>query len=71
MSNVNAMLDELETQVVLYRYSIRRKNPKLDEDQLRTLLRIKVNRKFQEENKKILCEMMKSHFNFLNGFHKR
>lgn len=71
MSNVDAMLDELETQVVLYRYSIRRKNSKLDEDQLRTLLRTKVNRKFQEKNKKILCEMMNSHFNFLNSFHKR
>ena len=65
------MLDELETQVLLYRYSIKRKHLEMDEEQLRIMLRNKVNRKFQERNKKILCEMMNSHLNFLNGVHER
>jgi len=60
-------MDELENQVLLYRYSIRRENPDLSEDELRSLLRNKVNRKFQEKNKKILREMMNSHLNFLNS----
>ena len=70
MDNGNIMLDMLESQVSLYRYSIMRKNFGLDSNQLRNLLRNKINRKFQEVNKKIWSEIMASHLNLLNSTHE-
>jgi uncharacterized protein with HEPN domain len=71
MDRTDAMLDELETQVLLYRYSIKRENHNMADEQLRDMLRNKVNRKFQKINKKILCEIMNSHLNLLNSQHER
>jgi len=66
MGRGDIMLEELETQVLLYRYSIMRDNPEIDKEQLRN----KVNRKFKEKNKKVLCEMMSSHLNLRDSRHK-
>ncbi|MCF7798481.1 hypothetical protein K9M74_01110 [Candidatus Woesearchaeota archaeon] len=66
MSDVDTALDALESQVLLYRYSVRRENPKLDEKELRVLMRKKVNSKFQKESKKIMKDILQSHFDLLN-----
>jgi len=70
MGNINMALDELENQVLLYRYSVRRNNPKLSEEEIRNLMRSKVNRKFQKENKKLLKNMLQSHLDLLNSVHE-
>ena len=63
-------LDDLENQVLMYRYTIMRENSNKSEEELRSILRKKVNRKFQEQNKKILAGMLDSHLNFLNSIHE-
>ena len=70
MNRIDVMLDDFETQILLYRYSLRRKNPELSEEKMKIMLREKVNRKFQETNKKIIKNIMGSHFNLLNSVHK-
>ena len=64
------LLDELTTQVLLYRYSIKRENAHLEKEQLQNMLRNKVNRKFKEKNKKVLRDIMSSHLNLLHGVHE-
>ena len=71
MSKVDIMLDELENQVLLYRYSIKRDHPEMKEEQLRIMLREKVNRKFKEKNKKVLSNLMRLHLDLLNCVHER
>jgi len=70
MNEVNMALDDLENQVLMYRYAIMRDNPNKSEEELRSILRKKVNRKFQEQNKKVLRGMMDSYLNCLNSVHK-
>ena len=66
MIGIDTMLDELEVQVLLYRYSVIRENPDIDNEQLRN----KVNQKFKEKNKRVLRKMMNSYLNLLDSRNK-
>ena len=65
MADTNIILDELETEVTLYRYSLMREDPSISKEQLRN----KVNKKFKEKNKNVLSEIMNSHLNLLDSKH--
>lgn len=62
--------DELEMQVMLYRFSLKRKYADLGNHELREVLRNRVNKKFKEENKRIISGTLNSCTNLLYGLHE-